>query len=49
MPLPGTVIDSMKETVLDDTLNHTICSVKVIADSLIDRGAYDVEASPGPM
>ena len=48
MPLPGTVIDSMRETVLDDTLNHTVCTVKVIADSLIDRGVYDVEASYGP-
>ncbi len=48
MPRPGTVVATMQETVLDDTLNHTKCTVKVIADSLIERGVYDVEAGYGP-
>jgi len=50
MPLtvPGTVVASMSMPVNEDKLNHFSCSVKVVADSNIAAGVYDVDADYGP-
>lgn len=48
MPLPGTVVAEATMPVNDDPLNHFQFSIKVVADSFIDRGVYDVIADYGP-
>ena len=47
-PKPGAVIASAEMPVTDDELNHFVFSVKVIADSNIASGVYDVDADYGP-
>lgn len=47
-PAPGTVMASDKMPVQGDTLNHFELSVKVVADSEIERGVYDVNVAAGP-
>lgn len=47
-PKPGTIVASAEMPVTDDPLNHFIFSVKVIADSNIRSGVYDVDADYGP-
>lgn len=48
IPKPGTIVASAEVPVTDDTLNHFTCSVKVVADSNVAGGVYDVEAEYGP-
>lgn len=47
-PKPGTEVLSVSEPVKGDTLNNFTFSVKVIADSDVANGAYDVNMSYGP-
>ena len=47
-PRPGTIMAEAKMPVTDDTMNHFTFSVKVIADSDIANGVYDVDADFGP-
>ena len=47
-PKSGTMVASAEMPVKDDPLNHFIFSVKVIADSNIRSGVYDVDADYGP-
>jgi hypothetical protein len=47
-PKPGTVVASAEMPVADDSLNHFVFSVKVIADSNIRSGVYDVDVDYGP-
>jgi hypothetical protein len=48
LPAPGTVIATDKMAVTGDTLNHFELSVKVVADSDIQAGVYDVDVAYGP-
>lgn len=45
---PGTVIDSFSEAVTEDKLNHFNYTVKIIADSAVNKGIYIAEAAYGP-
>ncbi len=47
-PKPGTTIATMQMPVTDDPLNHFMFSIKIIADSDITSGVYDVDADYGP-
>jgi len=47
-PKPGTVVAAAEMPVNDDPLNHFKFSVKVVADSNIADGVYDVDADFGP-
>lgn len=47
-PVPGTVVASAEMPVVGDTLNHFMFSVKVIADSNVREGVYDIDADYGP-
>jgi hypothetical protein len=47
-PKPGTVVAKAEMPVTDDRLNKFTFSVKVIADSNITSGEYDVDADYGP-
>ena len=47
-PKPGTTVAEAQVPVTDDALNHFTFSVKVIADSNIADGVYDVDAEYGP-
>jgi hypothetical protein len=47
-PVPGTVVASAQMPVVEDSLNHFTFSVKVIADSNVSKGIYDVDADFGP-
>lgn len=47
-PKPGTTVASAEMPITEDELNHSIFSVKVIADSDIANGVYDVDADFGP-
>src|SRR4051794_15984151 len=47
-PRPGTVVASAMEPVTDDTLNKFTFSIKVIADSDVANGVYDVDVDYGP-
>jgi len=46
-PKPGTIIASVEMPVTEDTLNHFTFSVKIIADSNVASGVYDVDADFG--
>lgn len=48
LPEPGTEILSVSEPVTEDKLNNFTFSVKVIADSDIAAGVYDVRMTYGP-
>ena len=45
---PGTVMATATMPITEDKLNHFTFSVKVIADSNIAAGVYDVDADYGP-
>jgi len=47
-PKPGTTIAAAEMPVTDDQLNNFKFSVKVIADSDIKSGVYDVDVDYGP-
>src|SRR4051812_19436174 len=47
LPKPGTTI-AEAQMPIEDALNHFIFSVKVVADSEIANGVYDVDADFGP-
>jgi hypothetical protein len=47
-PKPGTVVASAEMPVAGDNLNNFVFSVKVIADSSVTSGVYDVDADFGP-
>ena len=47
-PKPGTVVAEAKMPILEDTINHFTFSIKVVADSEIATGVYDVDADFGP-
>ncbi len=47
-PKPGTVVASAQMPVTGDTLNHFTFSIKVVADSQVAKGVYDVDADYGP-
>jgi hypothetical protein len=47
-PKPGTVVAAAEMPVTDDPLNHFMFAVKVIADSNIAAGMYDVDVDYGP-
>jgi len=47
-PKPGTIVVTAQMPVTDDPLNHFTFSVKVIADSNIKAGVYDIDADYGP-
>jgi hypothetical protein len=48
LPKPGTVIASDEMPVAGDTLNHFKFGIKVVADSLVAKGIYDIDADFGP-
>ncbi len=47
-PKPGTTVAEAQMPITEDALNHAVFSVKVIADSDITGGVYDVDADFGP-
>jgi hypothetical protein len=47
-PKPGTLVASAEVPVTADTLNDFKFSVKVIADSSVKEGVYDVDVDYGP-
>jgi len=47
-PKPGSLIASAEMPVTDDALNKFTFSVKVIADSNVKEGVYDVDVDYGP-
>lgn len=47
-PKPGTVVAEAAMPITEDALNHATFSVKVVADSDITSGVYDVDADFGP-
>ena len=47
-PKPGTIVAKAEMPVTEDKLNHFTFSVKVIADSNVKAGVYDVDADFGP-
>src|SRR5262249_41844468 len=47
-PKPGTIVASAEMPVSGDSLNHFIFSIKVVADSNVALGVYDVDADYGP-
>ena len=47
-PKPGTTVAADQMPIVEDALNHSVFSVKVIADSDITSGVYDVDADFGP-
>jgi hypothetical protein len=47
-PKPGTVVASAEMPVTDDPLNHFTFSIKVVADSAVASGIYDVDVDYGP-
>ncbi len=47
LPLPGTLIDSIGEPVVEDALNNSISYVTIKADSSIKDGIYDIHAEYG--
>ena len=47
-PKPGALVAEAKMPVTEDAINHSTFSVKVIADSEIANGVYDVDADFGP-
>ena len=47
-PKPGTTIATASMPVTDDTLNKFTFSIKVIADSNVKSGVYDVDVDYGP-
>ncbi len=47
-PKPGTIVATAEMPVTDDPLNHFTFSVKVVADSNIKSGVYDIDADYGP-
>jgi len=47
-PKPGTIIATASRPVADDSLNKFTYSIKIIADSNIISGVYDVDADYGP-
>jgi hypothetical protein len=46
-PKPGTTMAEAHMPVTEDALNHSVFSVKVIADSNVALGIYDVDADFG--
>ena len=48
VPAPGTVVASAEMPVTDDPLNKFTFSIKVVADSNVAGGVYDVDADYGP-
>lgn len=47
-PKPGTIVAQDSMPVTEDQLNHFVFAVKVIADSNVTSGLYDVDADFGP-
>ena len=47
-PKPGTTVAEAHMPITDDELTHFTFSVKVIADSNVTSGVYDVDADYGP-
>lgn len=47
-PKPGTIVAAAEMPIKEDSLNHFSYSVKVIADSNVAAGIYDVDADYGP-
>ena len=47
-PKPGTLVASAEMPVTDDPLNKFTFSVKVIADSDVKSGVYDIDVDYGP-
>jgi hypothetical protein len=45
--LPGTVLDSFSVRVREDTLNNSVFTVKIIADSAVDKGVYIADVTFG--
>ena len=48
LPKPGTVLLSVSEPIVEETLNKFTFSVKVSADGNVANGVYKVEMSYGP-
>lgn len=48
MPIPGTEIAKAETQAGEDTLNHFKFSVRIVADSQIEKGVYDVLTTFGP-
>jgi len=48
LPKPGTTVASAEMLLRDDTLNNFTFSIKIIADSSVAQGVYDVDADYGP-
>ena len=47
LPKPGTIIDSASMPIADE-LNTFTFSIKVVADSEVSKGVYDVDVDYGP-
>ena len=47
LPKPGVTVAEAKMPIAEDAINHSTFSVKVIADSDIATGVYDVDADFG--
>ncbi len=46
-PKPGTIVAAAETPIAEDSLNHATFSVKVIADSNVSSGIYDVDVDYG--
>ena len=47
IPAPGTVIAHIEEPVVEDTLNKFVFKATLKADSLVEKGVYDLTAEWG--
>lgn len=47
-PKPGTVVASAEKKITEDTLNNFRFQIRVVADSAIEKGVYDVDVDYGP-
>lgn len=45
---PGTVVATAEKKITEDTLNDFRFQVRVVADSAIEKGVYDVDVDYGP-
>ncbi len=47
-PKPGTVVAKAEKKIKEDTLNDSRFQIRVVADSAIENGVYDVDVDYGP-
>jgi hypothetical protein len=48
IPAPGTIVAADSVKIVEDSLNKMTFSVKVVADSAVAKGVYNVDVAYGP-